>query len=465
MNKTQLKDVALLITKGTTPSTIGESFVKEGINYIKSESIRDFKYLDKSLYQYIDIKTNEKLSRSQLFENDLLFSIAGAYLGKLGIVTIDDIPANTNQAVGVVRLDHSKANVHYLYYYFSQKLVNEHINRLSSQSSQPNLNLTLLSELVFDGKSLYEQAKIAKVLSDLDSKIELNYKINSELEAVAKLIYDYWFVQFDFPISKEQAEVMGKPELEGKPYKVSGGKMVYNEELKRDIPEGWGVDTISSIIKKDKSGDWGKEEIQGNYTEAVTCIRGTDLPFINGNEMSNPPNRFILEKNEHKILDEYDLIIEISGGSPTQSTGRAAFIIEETIERFQKPLICSNFCKAITLDSKYTLYNFFYIWMRLYDAGVYFGWEGKTSGIKNLLFDSFVNNYKIEIAPLEYRKAFFDKIHPIHQKIQKNLQENQKLAELRDWLLPMLMNGQVTVGEIEEEVEVNMAAEPKVDYG
>ena len=86
---------------------------------------------------------------------------------------------------------------------------------------------------------LNEQQKIASVLSALDSKIELNNRINAELEAMAKTLYDYWFVQFDFPISEEQAIAMGKPELKGKPYKSSGGKMVYNKELKREIPEGW----------------------------------------------------------------------------------------------------------------------------------------------------------------------------------------------------------------------------------
>jgi len=297
-----------------------------------------------------------------------------------------------------------------------------------------HLTKTFMEELVLSfPKSLNIQKSISKVLSDLDAKIELNNKINAELEAMAKLIYDYWFVQFDF--SDEN----------GKPYKSSGGKMVYNEELKREIPEGWNVDSFSNWIANDKSGDWGKESEQGNYVNKVSCIRGADLNGLNGKGKVKSPTRYVLEKNSHKLLEIGDFIIEISGGSPVQSTGRMSFITEETLERFDNPLICSNFCKAVTLKDEKSIYNFAYEWNRLYDAGVLFGWEGKTSGIKNLLFDSFVTNHKVVLPSKESMEIFYNKVKPIHAKIQKNLQQNQKLAELRDWLLPMLMNGQVRV--------------------
>jgi type I restriction enzyme S subunit len=433
MNKTSLKSVSKVITKGTTPTTVGGAFLESGINFVKSESIGQHKHLKSSLFQFINETTDQKLKRSRLEENDLLFSIAGAYLGKLSIVTKSDVPANTNQAVGIVRLDKEKVNVDYIYYYFSQQQQNAYINNLSSQSSQPNLNLGLLGDLKFDLKSIDEQNSIAKVLSDLDEKIELNNKINTELEAMAKLIYDYWFVQFDFP------------DENGKPYKTSGGKMVFNEELKREIPAGWEVDSFSNWIANDKSGDWGKESEQGNYVNKVSCIRGADLNGLNGKGEVKSPVRYVLEKNRHKLLEIGDFIIEISGGSPVQSTGRMALITEETLQRFDNPLICSNFCKAVTLKDEKSIYNFAYEWNRLYDAGVLFGWEGKTSGIKNLLFDSFVTNHKVVLPSKESMELFYNKAKPIHAQIQKNLQQNQKLAELRDWLLPMLMNGQVIV--------------------
>ena len=326
-------------------------------------------------------------------------------------------------------VDKEKVEPYYIYYYL--KLLD--LSHLNSGTGVPSMTFGAYYDIPIRLPDLQTQKSIAKILSDLDTKIELNNKINVELEAMAKLIYDYWFVQFDFP------------DENGKPYKSSGGKMVYNEALKREIPKGWEVDSFSNWIANDKSGDWGKESEQGNYVNKVSCMRGADLNGLNGKGKVKSPTRYVLEKNSHKLLEIGDFIIEISGGSPVQSTGRMAFITEETLERFDNPLICSNFCKAVTLKDEKSIYNFAYEWNRLYDAGVLFGWEGKTSGIKNLLFDSFVTNHKVVLPSKESMELFYNKAKPIHAQIQKKLQQNQKLAELRDWLLPMLMNGQVKV--------------------
>jgi len=277
------------------------------------------------------------------------------------------------------------------------------------------------------------QQKISSVLSFLDSKIELNNRINAELEAIAKTLYDYWFVQFDFP------------DANGKPYKTSGGKMVWNEELKREIPEGWKVQKMAEWLDIDKSGDWGKEEAEGNFTKQVICFRGADINGLNGLDELKPPVRWILEKNSFKILKSHDLIIEISGGSPTQSTGRLAFITDATIKRFEYPLICSNFCKPVSMRNKKLLYNFVYYWNSLYDNGIFFGYEGKTSGIKNLLLDSFISSYYTVVPDEKIVDQFYDIMDNIQEKKQTALAENQKLSELRDWILPMLMNGQVKI--------------------
>lgn len=306
--------------------------------------------------------------------------------------------------------------------------------RTSDKSAVPGVNRNELHEMAIpaiDDKKL--QISIRKVLEAIDQKIELNNRINAELEAMAKTLYDYWFVQFDFP------------DANGKPYKTSGGEMVYNPTLKREIPEGWEADTLASWIKFDKTGDWGKEEPEGNYTLQVDCIRGADINGLNGNGKIDAPNRYILQKNDHKLLVPFDFVIEISGGSPTQSTGRMAYITDDVLDRFPHPLICSNFCKAISLHNKDLFYCFAYLWNSLYNNGILFGWEGKTSGIKNLLFDAFVTKYHAPIPPSQLAKQFFDFAAPLEQKKQSLLKENSKLETLRDWLLPMLMNGQVKV--------------------
>ena len=231
------------------------------------------------------------------------------------------------------------------YIYYALKLELKRLKEKSQGSQTKFLTMPILNSINLGNRNLLEQQKISNVLSSLDSKIELNNKINKELEAMAKTLYDYWFVQFDFP------------DVNGKPYKSSGGKMVYNQELKREIPEGWVVKPIAQLIGNNKGGDWGKEQKEGNYTQKVSCIRGADLNGLNGLGELNPPERFILDKNSNKILESHDLIVEISGGSPTQSTGRLSFIIDETITRFENPLICSNFCKSFSLkNSKHFYY-------------------------------------------------------------------------------------------------------------
>ncbi|MBE2209532.1 MAG: restriction endonuclease subunit S [Saprospiraceae bacterium] len=410
----------------------------------------------------------EKQEFYSLKKDDIVIGMDGSKVGKnKARIKQENLPLILAQRVACLR---AKKNLHqvFLYYCINNTRFEDFVFRIQTGSSIPHISKSQIEDFSIPFPSLPIQKSIAKVLSDLDAKIEINNKINRELEAMAKTLYDYWFVQFDFPISAAQAASMGKPDLNGKPYKSSGGKMVYNAELKREIPEGWEVKAISKWIKKDKSGDWGKEEIEGNYQLEVSCIRGADLNGLNGNGELKAPTRFILEKNSSKLLENHDLIVEISGGSPTQSTGRLAFITGETLERFSTPIICSNFCKALTLKDETYLFNFVCQWNKLYDNGVLFGWEGKTSGIKNLLFESFVTSHKEVYPPSNLVKKFYDFSKPIHGQIQKNLMQNQHLTALRDWLLPMLMNGQVSVlqayGESEAEQSMSMAAEPAAEY-
>jgi len=362
-------------------------------------------------------------------KGEILFCVRGSTTGRMNW-------GDQKYALGrgLASISHKNGNE---YNHFLKFLLQSNLKSLlnaANGSTFPNLTSDILASFELSVPEEKTQKTISFFLQSIDSKIELNNRINFELEAMAKTLYDYWFVQFDFP------------DKHGKPYKTSGGKMVWNEELKREIPEGWEVKLFSDWINNDKSGDWGKEQIEGNYTEKVYCIRGADINGLNGLGELKSPERYILEKNLHKTLDPADLIVEISGGSPTQSTGRLAFITEETLARFDAPIICSNFCKAVTLKNKKQLFNFVYHWKSIYDAGVLFGYEGKTSGIKNLLFESFVSSHYTVVPEMSATNKFYDFMEQLESKKQKNLKENQELTELRDWLLPMLMNGQAKVG-------------------
>lgn len=435
------------ITDGTHDSPKRK---EKGKPLITSKHIKG-RNIDFSTAYHISEKDFTKINeRSKVEQWDVIISMIGEYCGYCYIERNEEIHYAVKN-VGLFKTG-SKSEAEWLYYYLNSNIGKAYLASVKSGSSQPYLTLGGLRELpiLYPG-SQDKRKSIVNILSNLDAKIELNNKINAELEAMAKTIYEYWFVQFDFP------------DENGKPYKSSGGKMIYNEELKREIPKGWEVKKIANWIKNDKSGDWGKESEQGNYIQKVSCVRGADINGLNGNGEVKTPTRFILEKNSHKILDPHDLVVEISGGSPTQSTGRLAFITEETLERFENPLICSNFCKALTLKNEKYLYNFVYQWNRLYENDVLFGWEGKTSGIKNLLFDNFTTNYYVPVPSEHLAEKFYDFMQPLQAKKQKNLVEINELENLRNWLLPMLMNGQVSVGEAEEELR--MVAETQENYG
>lgn len=267
---------------------------------------------------------------------------------------------------------------------------------------------------------------IGKMIVDINSKISLNRAINHNLEAMAKQLYDYWFVQFNFPSE------------EGKPYKSSGGKMVWNEKLKCEIPEGWNEISLSSFIANTKGGDWGYDTFQDN-TIKVGCVRGADIVKLN-----NVPIRYITEKHSDRLLGDGDIVIEVSGGSPIQATGRVALITNGVIERNGGSVICSNFCQSFSLKNRIYSEYFYYLWKCLYENDNMFNFEGKTSGIKNFQTDVFLATRWMEV-PEDLIMKFHLTICEYHKLIDQNIAEQNNLTKQRDELLPLLMNGQVTV--------------------
>ena len=317
----------------------------------------------------------------------------------------------------------------YLYYYL--KTLN--YDNLYSGSTLPSMTNSAYYSIPIKLPTLEYQKKLAYTLEIIDKKIELNNKINSELENIAKTLYEYWFVQFDFPDENER------------PYKSSGGKMKKSSILNKYIPENWNEGKLFDYIENDKGGDWGKDNPQGSYSLKVRCFRGADIPTMNTCCISDAPIRYINKNNSFKILNNNDIVIEISGGSPIQSTGRIAYINSELLNKYGLNLITSNFCKAISLKSLKYVYNFYLEWQALYNQGVFFNYEGKTTGIKNLLYDDFINSYNTVIPDEDTITKFYQIVSPIFNQIQRNCKEAINLIQIREYLLPMLMNGQVTI--------------------
>ena len=424
MNKYKLGDCLLMIRNG---ASIKQKDGAGGLPITRIETLSNDRF-NRDRMGYADIYDASKYAEFILQENDILMSHINSrtYLGrsvqyhKKG----DEVIIH---GMNLLRLQTNPAILDsiYAYYFFRTTYFKKCIDSIRTDAiNQSSFNITDVSQISIYLPELHEQKQIASVLYNLDRKIELNREINSNLEALIRQLYEYWFVQFDFP------------DTNGKPYKSSGGKMVYNEHLKREIPEGWNICRLEDFIKANNTGDWGADEIADGLFE-VGCIRGADILTL-----TDIPKRYI--KSESKLLSEHDIVIEASGGSPIQATGRSAYVTKGVIERNGGKITCSNFCHAFTLKDIHKAPFFYYSWRLLYDNDNMFNYEGKTSGLKNFMTEMFLKNYWIDI-PDDLAINFFNKVSMWFAQIDNNIAEMAYLTRQRDELLPLLMNGQITI--------------------
>jgi type I restriction enzyme S subunit len=277
---------------------------------------------------------------------------------------------------------------------------------------------------------LSAQKRIAKVLSTLDAKIALNRRLNAELEAMAKLLYDYWFVQFDFPVSAAQAAAMGKPELEGKPYRASGGKMVYHAELKREIPEGWEVKDLGKICEN------VRDPVDPGAVTSTT-------PYVG---LEHVPRRQF-------FLDNWDSAESVTS---LKSRFRKGDILFGKLRPYfhkvvRTPIdgICSSEILVLRAkrESSGAILGSIVFSDRFVECT-----SNQWGGSKMPRADwKRMREFKFACPPEDLLLMFQGIIFPLWNRAGVNDIENHELTQLRDWLLPMLMNGQVTVGDFVSE--------------
>lgn len=266
--------------------------------------------------------------------------------------------------------------------------------------------------------NLKMQQAISKILSDIDTKIELNNKINRELEAMAKTLYDYWFVQFDFP--NEQ----------GKPYKSSGGKMVYNVDLKREIPDGWEVKKMKDLLKKNNRKFRIDDDIQ--------VIDTIDLSVMPRSTMClNSHSKSTEFKTNLYRMSKFDILF--GGIRPyLLKAGFAPFdgLVTGTVHSFEvKNKNDYNYALLCMIENK--MFNYAI---------------SNSKGTKMpIISPDDLLDYKIPYNEIIIKK--FNKIISFKETISKNILENKELFKLRDWLLPMLMNGQVKIQIDDNEIQ------------
>jgi type I restriction enzyme S subunit len=337
-------------------------------------------------------------------EEDLLFS----YETRLGQAALmpSGIKACLGRRMGLLRPVRSKVLPQYLLYaYLSPNFQQVILRNTVTGATVDRIALSEMAGFPIRIPPLNEQKIVADLLQAIDSKIELNNKINAELEAMAKLIYDYWFVQFDFPDDN------------GKTYKSSGGKMVYNEELKREIPDGWSVETLSKNLNI-------YDSIRVPMSKKERETKKGIYPYFGATSIMDHVDDFLFD-------DDYILLAE--DGSIMDDKGMPIFQFI-----WGKTWVNNH---AHVLQAKSKEQNEFYFQSLKQIPVVLI----KTGSIQLKINQVNLMNYKCISPPEELVNKYSEYSSDIRKKLVNNIEEKKKLTELRDWLLPMLMNGQVTI--------------------
>ena len=416
MKKIKLGDVCNFIDyRGKTPPKMSEGIPLVTAQIIKDGFIQEpQEFIAPEFY-------NEHMRRGIPKKGDVVITTE-APLGEVAQIKTNEKLAFAQRVI-ILQADEKILNKTYLLYALKYKPFKDRILGKASGTTVFGIRASELKEVELEVPSLETQDRIAALLGAIDDKIALNKKINATLESMAKTLYDYWFVQFDF--SDEN----------GKPYKTSGGKMTYSSELGRDIPAGWEIETLEGKISITRGISYSTE----------TLSAGTEgMPMINLASVDRKRNYipsglkfFIDDVPNEKKLQAKDMLIAC-----TDLTRQAEIIGSPILVMNDREYTFSmDLAKLTVIDEKL---NELYLYMTLRTNFYHQYIVGFASGTTVLhLNTNGIEWYKVLIPPTVLQKKFVEVMNNIYLQTCKNICENQQLAELRDWLLPMLMNGQI----------------------
>lgn len=306
----------------------------------------------------------------------------------------------------------------FVYYLCRWSDVRDHAEKnFDGTSGRQRVPKQAFDDLYLKLPELPEQKSIASILSSLDDKIDLLHRQNATLEKMAETLFRQWFVE---PIKK----------IENEGYK--------DNNFSNAKFDKW--------IKETVGGEWGKESLVGDFNKEVYCIRGTDIADLNTGLPERTPIRFIKQAKFNSIEPyEGDLILEISGGTESQSTGRVCYINQDIKNLFKHPLVFSNFCRMIRVKKlEYSFFLYCYI-QYLYNQDEFFNLENGSSGIKNLDYKALLFELDYPMPKEKLVLDFHKQVEPLFKKVNQNKTQIHTLTALRDTLLPKLMSGEVRV--------------------
>lgn len=316
-------------------------------------------------------------------------------------------------------------DIDYIYYNLLISLQN--LKKVSQGSQTKFLTMQILDSFEIENVEIDKQIAISKILANLDKKIRLNEKINSELDLMAKTIYDYWFLQYDFP------------DENGKPYKSSGGKMVWNEELKRGIPNGWAVKSIREFVNIRRGISYTSEQLK---RQGIPMINLNSFN-TNGTYKAEGIKNYGGQVTKGKTIRAYDLLICATQQTAIDPTGVSDVIGKAIIvpDIFDDEVVTSTDVVKLNVQSNYSKYI---LRMLVNSEGFHKYITGFANGTKIKHLDvKGILEYKVCVPPKAVQHRFDLLLNICEEKKSKVIKENQELVYLRDFLLPLLMNEQV----------------------
>lgn len=349
-------------------------------------------------------------------------------LGETATIPESDVYIQSGD-IGLVIPNEKVLNKRFAYYLVSSPIVKKQLAASAQQTKIRHTSPDAIKNCeAWIPDDVCVQAKIAKMLDDINDKIALNNSICSDLESMAKLLYDYWFMQFDFP------------DENGRPYKLSGGKMVWNEELKREIPEGWKVSRIGDLCKISRGVSYTTANLKSDGTPIIS------LASINrkGEYIPEGIKYYSGKYDESKVLKPYDAIM--CNTDMTQEKEIVAKIILVPDIFGESPILSTHHISHLIFDDE--IYKV-YVCLTTQTKWFHNHIKGFSSGTNVLGLDSDgFKNLRL-LIPTNDVLTKFNKIIMDNEKCKSNLiTENQELASLRDFLLPMLMNGQIKIEDV-----------------
>lgn len=449
----QLGKVCLKIGSGATPRGGKDAYRGGNTALIRSQNIYNDRFTHEGL-AYINDSQAHELRNVVVEKNDVLLNITGDSVARCCQVDPDVLPARVNQHVAIIRTQPDVLDSRFLRYVLVSPSMQDHLLALASAGATRNaLTKAMIESLDFQAPRIEEQRAIAHILGTLDDKIELNRRANETLESMAHVMFKSWFVNFEPVRAKLENRWQRGQSLPGLPahlYDLFPERLV-DSEL-GEVPEGWEHIPFGSLLESTIGGDWGKDIPEDDHSEVVSIIRGTDFPDVSSGGIGKVPTRYTTAKKlASRQLQVGDIVLEISGGSPTQPTGRSIYISAATLERFSNAVVCASFCRRFQPKSTELGVLAFMHLQNLYAAGGTWEYQNQSTGIANFQTTRFLESEMVAMPSAALLGVFAVHAQSLLEKMSNN--ENFELIKLRDSLLPKLISGELRLVDVERFFE------------